>query len=436
MSVLIDMVALIDLVAPMHTTSPVATNELVSELTSLVDDRLKPSLDHRNGNSFRVNEFTIGDCPDLKNLISFTEELAATTLPKQAKHAQARLQQWRLILANFCHATAVNSWVGISGDKAQYTSGKYLHRLGLQYRATQSILASLEEANLVEKHQGKKYQNHPRTNQYYPTKALQRRLVGCSLFTENLNSFYQPLLSINDPYPSCVGFTWPEDHDDRIAIEEINEFARTQSWACKGAIRQVFKHTPFQGGRLITPFQNLHNRNYKIRTKTLINGNRICEIDFNANHLRLFLAFNKTDVIGGPDAYEAIVHESGLKRDVVKGCVNIALNTSNEKTARQAAAAEGVGAVAYTKFSVAFAKIYPNLDLYAGQSLAAMQLEGLILRDVLHKGALMGILALPVHDAVAVQVDHERWAKDAMTEMWERWVGRWHPGAQASVKHG
>ena len=422
------------MVAPMHTTSPVATSELVSELADLVEDRQRPSLDHRHGNSFRVNELTVADCPDLPNFINFTEQLALPTLPKQATYAKARMRQWRLILANLCQATAVNSWVGIGGDKNEYARGTYLHGLGLQYASTKLILACLVDAGLLDKQQGKRYQNHPITNQYYPTKALQRILVGCSLFTENPMSFDRPLLSINDPDRAFNGFKWPDDHDDRILMEEINDFARTQSWACKASIRQVFKHNPFQGGRLVTPFQNLHNRTYMIRKKTLINGNRICEVDYNANHLRLFLAFNKTDVVGGADAYQVIVHESGLTRDIVKNCINIALNTGKEKVARQAAAYQGIDSVKFTKFITAFSAVYPHLDIFANQALSAMQLEGLILRDVLHKGASEGILALPVHDAVAVEEVHEKWAVDAMTETWERWVSRWNKKAKASVK--
>jgi len=65
-----------------------------------------------------------------------------------------------------------------------------------------------------------------------------------------------------------------------------------------------------------------------------------------------------------------------------------------------------------------------------------MQMEGLILRDVLHEGASKGILALPVHDAVAVEARHRDWAADAMAGAWERWVGQWHSAAKAEVKNG
>ena len=418
----------------MHTTSPVASSKLVAELASLIDDREVPSLDRRDDNSFRVDSFTVSPCPDLPALLQFIEDLAKPNLPPQAKHAEAHMRHWELVMANLCHATATNRWVGISGDKKAYTSGGYLHSLGLQYGATQAVLGVLEAEGLVLKVQGKKYTNEPITNQYYPTRELQRLLVGCSLFTENPDSFNKSFLAINEPDKQYKGFYWSDDHPDRVVLEEINEFAQTQSWACKSAVRQVFKHTPFQSGRLITPFQNLQSRNYQIRINTLINGNPITEVDFNANHLRLFLAFNRTEVIGGDDAYEAIVHQSGLDRGVVKTCVNIALNTEDESKARYVTRTEGVKDEEYTKFSEAFARLYPHLDIHAEQALEALQCEGMILRDVLYEGASKGILALPVHDAVAVEAEHRDWAVEAMTASWERWVGQWHSTAKASVK--
>ena len=63
-----------------------------------------------------------------------------------------------------------------------------------------------------------------------------------------------------------------------------------------------------------------------------------------------------------------------------------------------------------------------------------MQLEGLILRKVLIAGACKGILALPVHDAVAVQFDHQIWAKDAMEDAWQSVMSEFYPLASAAVR--
>ena len=202
-------------------------------------------------------------------------------------------------------------------------------------------------------------------------------------------------------------------------------------------VTQSFKHTPFQSGRLITPFQNLHSRNYKVRINTLINGNPIAEVDFNANHLRLFLAFNKRDVIGDYDAYEPIAYESGVERNKVKAFINVGLNSQSFEATKQVVAREfQVSHADSVKIAKAFEMLYPNLDLHCGFALTAMQLEGLILKNVLLRGVRAEILALPVHDAVTVEFDSQNWAKDTMEDAWQSVISEFHKTAnpKSSIK--
>ncbi|NBT42795.1 MAG: hypothetical protein EBT20_20475, partial [Alphaproteobacteria bacterium] len=206
--------------------------------------------------------------------------------------------------------------------------------------------------------------------------------------------------------------------------------------ACKAPITWPFKYTPFQSGRLITPFQNLQSREYKIRINTLINGNPIAEVDFNANHLRMFLAFNKTDVIGEQDAYEPIVDESGVSRDKVKAFINIGLNNESFEATRDVVARTMpyISHAESKQIADAFNKLYPKLNLHCRFALVAMQLEGLILRDVLLRGANDGILALPIHDAVAVEFDHQVWAKQTMEDAWRTIMLEFHLRASTLTK--
>ena len=55
---------------------------------------------------------------------------------------------------------------------------------------------------------------------------------------------------------------------------------------------------------------------------------------------------------------------------------------------------------------------------FSGWGLHAQNLEGQILKDVMLQGVAEGIVALPVHDAVAVQQRHAQWAQDRMLEAW------------------
>ena len=385
----------------------------------------------------RIESLVMLDHPQLDSLEWMIEKLAESTQPggTQKTYIEANLNHWRTIVYNFIRTTATNQWLGIPGNVHDYTSGSYYNGIGLAYKGTRKVLDELIRRAWITEETGKKFQNKPRVNHYYPSAEFQSYLIDYAMFTDNPSSFDGPLLTINDPDPEYSQFQWKHDHPDYKPLAEINEFARTHQWACRSAITQSFKHTPFQSGRLITPFQNLQSRHYKVRINTLINGNPIAEVDFNANHLRMFLAFNKRDVIGDYDAYEPLADESGVDRNKVKAFINVGLNNQSfEATKHVIARTEPY--VSYDdsiKIAEAFNKLYPNLNLHCGFALTAMQLEGLILKDVLLRGVKNGILALPIHDAVAVEFDHQDWTKDAMVDAWQTVMSEFHKTAKSKT---
>jgi len=57
-----------------------------------------------------------------------------------------------------------------------------------------------------------------------------------------------------------------------------------------------------------------------------------------------------------------------------------------------------------------------------------------MLRHVMLQGIEKDIVCLPVHDAIAVPQQHEKWAVDAMLEAWERIGVRNASLARARVK--
>ena len=402
----------------------------------MVEQRKIP--DHEDyKHQHRIESLVMLDHPQLDSLEWMIEKLAESTQPgkTQKTYIEANLNHWRTIVYNFIRTTATNQWVGLPGNVHDYTSGRYYNGIGLAYKGTQKVLSELIRREWITEQTGKKFQNKPRVNHYYPSVEFQSYLIDYAMFTDNPSSFDGPLLTINDPNPEYAQFQWKHDHPDYKPLTEINEFARTQQWACRSAITQSFKHTPFQSGRLITPFQNLQSRHYKVRINTLINGKPISEVDFNANHLRMFLAFNKRDVIGDYDAYAPIAHESGVERKKIKAFINVGLNNQNFEATKQVVAREfQVSHADSTKIAEAFTKLYPNLDLHCGFALTAMQLEGLILKDVLLRGVKNGILALPIHDAVAVEFDHQDWAKNAMEDAWQTMMSEFHKNAKTAMK--
>ncbi|MEK9606935.1 MAG: hypothetical protein VW352_11735, partial [Gammaproteobacteria bacterium] len=129
-----------------------------------------------------------------------------------------------------------------------------------------------------------------------------------------------------------------------------------------------------------------------------------------------------------------LADESDVERNKVKAFINVGLNSESfEATKRVVAREFQVSHADSAKIAEAFHKLYPNLDLHCGFALTAMQLEGLILKDVLLRGVKNGILALPIHDAVAVEFDHQDWAKDAMEDAWQTVMSEFHKTAKTSV---
>ena len=132
-------------------------------------------------------------------------------------------------------------------------------------------------------------------------------------------------------------------------------------------------------------------------------------MDFNANHLRLALA-----VLHGEDAgdspYEDIMGLAGHRsRDLVKSFITKAMGTSSREAAHRSWNLDQLESSNFRETEAATMKRFPMLKLYDDWGIHAQSLEGSILRDVMLQGVAKGIVVLPVHDAVAVQQEHEEW---------------------------
>ena len=80
--------------------------------------------------------------------------------------------------------------------------------------------------------------------------------------------------------------------------------------------------------------------------------------------------------------------------------------------------------------------IYPGIQVFSegiNSDVIAQNLEGRIPRKVMLKGIQEDIFALPIHDAIAVELDHMGWACDAMREAGEAKIRGIQKGAKATV---
>jgi hypothetical protein len=300
-------------------------------------------------------------------------------------------------------------------DNHAYSKDPWLKRYGFSHTYTKAVVDYLEGMELITKKIGKLYSSKPTRTRIYPTAKLQLALRN--YFLESEQPIEPPYVTMNKPNGD-YGEVLAEGHPDIADMTKINEFLKGHQWACKAPVRLVYKHDPFSSGRLITPFQGLPDRRIRLRINTLIDGQPICEVDFSANHLRLNLA-----VIAGEDAgdtpYEDIGELAGIEdRQRIKNYITIAMGADSQEGAKGACVSEGITHKQFDVIEAAALKRYPKLNLYTGFGVNAQSLEGQILKQVMLEGVEQDIVALPVHDAVAVTQDNADWAKEAMLRAW------------------
>ena len=323
------------------------------------------------------------------------------------------------VLLNLSRAMYQRNWVVVSKDKGAYANDYWLKHYGLRYRAMVSVIDYLESSGLITVLKGKQYEKQSMRTRIFPSSMLQKSIWEYFLATEQ--PIKPPYITISESTGRYGGIVTklPKSHPDRKDMETINEFLKDHTWACKEPVRLNYKHTPFESGRLFTAFQTLPDKKIRLRINTLIDGKPICEVDFNANHLRLNLA-----VFAGEDAgetpYEDICEAAGLpveksKRDLVKKFITISMGASNRESARSAC---NISITMFERLETATLKRFPKVALYIGFGINAQNLEGQILKQVMVEGVKEGIVALPVHDAVAIQQGNEGWAKEAMLRVW------------------
>ena len=349
---------------------------------------------------------------------------------RSAKQLEVFKWHWQWVLLGLSRSIITHSWLLVSLDAKAYVDDIWLQRYGIKYSSIKPIVDYLESQGLINVLKGKKYKDKPSRTRLFPTDALSNQIWEYVLDQEQ--PIDGPYLTLNDGVNtwSETVFNLDESHPDLGDMIAINEFLKPHRWACKAPIRLVYKHTPFQGGRLITPFQNLPDRRARIRINTQIDGQPICEVDFNANHLRLVLAL-QTNEDAGDTPYEDICHEAGVAgRSAVKRFLTIAMGASDELSGKRRLRLDGFNSEVISRIHAGTLRRYPKLELFKGWGIFAQNFEGQILKDVLLEGIKEDIVCLPVHDAIAVQQQHQGWAKEAMLETWQHHMD----GVRSKVK--
>ena len=405
-----------------------ATSDLDTEIAKAVEDIYEPDTDDRqrfpSDLSVRADDFEMLVDEVSKNISS----------PKQGKYAETHREHLANILLNLSRSIVTRRWTIFFDDSKAFSKGGLMHSAGFTSRSrTTKILDALVASETITRIDGAKHQENPHGNLYYPNRDLREKLYRYGLASTSERSFDKVLVRINEPSRGwrSADLTTIEEY---YKIAEVNEYAKAQTWACKEAITRIFRYDPLSSGRLHTEFQNLPSRSQKIRQNTLINGEPIREVDFNANHLRLFLAFNKLDVYGdGTDAYREIANLARVDRQTVKSFFIAALNCDSYEKARSGARVPDTFG---RRIMDAFERLYPRAQIFnRGRpfGIVGLQLEGEILQIAMRQLRLLDVFSLPIHDAIAVNDKNYDLAKSAMEEAWYDVMKPLHPKAKTFV---
>jgi len=327
---------------------------------------------------------------------------------------------WEVVLMSLSQAIFQRKWLVVMLDNNAYgpNGSHHIKAFGFQITPLRDIVRYLASVDLVYYKKGKKFKGKSSATRIFPTAELIEQLWIYFLDIEQ--DIKPPYITIKDPAKGW-GRTidrLTKDHPERDGMIQINEFLKDHKWACKGPVQLKYNTSPFEGGRLYTPFQTLPDRTCRVRINTLIDDEPICEVDFNANHLRLNLA-----VLHSQDAGETPYEDIGElckldNRDRVKQFITVAMGASDETKAFKALNRDGFNAELFEQIKQGTLKRYPKLKLFDGWGLSAQNLEGAILRKVMLEGIEQGIVSLPVHDAIAVKQGDAEWAKEAMERVW------------------
>ena len=400
----------------MHTK----VNQSTDKLWDLLDGLKLPDDEYSNHTFFRplvVHKSS----PRYDYANELIEDFVARSNTKQrgAKQLSEFKRHWQYMLMNLCSVSFQRRWLLVSLDKNAYSNDNWLKLHGLSYGLIKVIVDFLDSTGMIDLKLGKRYENNPARTRLFPRPKLANMLYSLFYFIEE--EIKPPYVRINEGEGSWTDTisSLPDDHPEVIEMTTINKFLKGHSWPCKAPVRLVYKSNAFNGGRLFTPFQNLPDRNVKIRINTLIDEQPICEVDFNANHLRLNLAFRSKEN-AGDTPYEDIGEIAGISnRNQIKRFITVAMGASNETDGYGSLYTEGFHKAYVRRIHDAALKRFPKLQLFEGWGVYAQNFEGQILKDVMLQGLKKDIVCLPVHDAVAVQQQHQDWAKEVMLETWQ-----------------
>jgi len=360
---------------------------------------------------------------------------------KRTKKGRKHINQaFNLILCNLTYAYFERRNLIIPNRSSEYEEGGKLKKLYLTRRATREVLKALEDNKYISKKRGNSF--YQKANEYKPLTKLGKLLdpllyivkekyykskpLEYVIFREESNKERLRKLSSVKPRNTrkvkyirgATSVKLTKDHPDVANLHTINCYLDNVSYALKAPIKLIYTGDPFHGGRLYTNIQNLANRKIKIRINTLINNEKVCEIDLTANHPSIAMALSNKKLDN--NFYEIISKAANINYDWAKDYIRSAIGASNR----------GIKLKELSKYDTAkidevIKEIYPEVFecMYKGMGASYQSLEGQILIKAMLTLIDKDIPSLPIHDAIMVQQQFEKEGKEALENAWMEVLG-------------
>ena len=350
----------------------------------------------------------------------------------QQAHISLFRQNLRHIIYALVSAFYQQEWLAIPFKNEHYKSNERLGKLGFSRRRVKRIIDVLiTEGFAIKGRGGFRHWGDPslsKASQYYPTPQLISYFSGCLYEFENqmdLNTYHD---FNNFPEGTIPSKEWYEKNDS--LLKEYNLFMQDHWWAKKGPTTRSFSKNIYRGGRLNNSYQTIVNRRIPIRKNTLLDGEKIAEPDFSANHLRMSAALLGEQMPDDP--YEAITASTGATRPQAKafitrviGCVSLKQKGGQIMSLREENS-DNLTPDLYRSLLSAFYKEYPWLEskkVFFNDTGARMQiLEGEIGLKMFRWAIDTNTPIISVHDSYACKWYHKEQVWKAMQEFWNEVV--------------
>ena len=320
-------------------------------------------------------------------------------------------------------------WVSLPVNGPNFKNGEYLRWLGFSRKRMQRCIELLLREGIMTLGRkgfkaGNDHGTEAKASQYYATPSF-IRLMCESLYTDFGgfdNNADEQLYRFKefeaDDIPTYESYSYKIE-----TIRRYNAYMREHSWAMKNPSHITIKDFDGRSGRVTNYYQSLAQRRVPIRTSTLLDGEKIAEPDFSANHLRM-----ASHLVGEElpdDPYTVVAEETGLTREQIKSVVTKCMGASSKAPkgyliSNAHKATIPVSADGFRAVLASFEQNHPwTNDIFFHDFGTRLQyLEGRIALYMMDWAVTEDVPLLAVHDAYAVKESDEERTYEYMQHAW------------------